>query len=300
MGILDMFNNSNAQREKAINDILKNKAKTVLMCTSKTPPKDVYSFSPVFNKTLNKTVVFATDDEKTAILYALRPMYYFTFNQNEKAALIIGNNHSLLKLDSIVSYIYSVDNTNFEPVVSEQGKFDHEWVSNVNAPIKRDIPVKKVTFEDILKSGIQVFWIKDESIATEFDNQLKASGFTTGNQKLDFLKDQANWYPDKVVYMNAYKKIGLATQTEKGWEVPKQSVYLKEISYNKITDEEKNEVTKRKLMEKNSKLMTQPSNQAPQFYSVRPESYYNNNQNINNANAYVRKNNNGINYGRPS
>jgi len=232
--VMGIFNNIfTTKREQTINMLLNNKQNTNLMCTSRKKYADIHSFGPVYNNELKKMVVFATDDEKTAILYALKPMYYFSFEQNEKAALVVGDNHSLLKLDSIVAYIYTVDSSSFEPVVSEQGEFNHEWLSTTDVHIRSDVPIKKVTFKDVLKSGVQVFWVKDRHIVEEFDRQIQSSGFTTGNQKLDFLKDQANWYPDKVVYMNAYEKIGLATQTESGWTVPKEKVTFEEITPNK-------------------------------------------------------------------
>ncbi len=232
MGIFDtLFTTQQAKVANTLKESL-NKGEISLMCTSKSNPKEIYSFGPVYDKKMKKSIVFATDDEKTAILYALRPMYYFTFGQNDKSALVMGNNHSLLKLDSIVAYIYYVDSSSFEPIVSEHGDFNNEWISTTDVHIRTDKPIRKVTFKDVLKSGIQVFWVKDKSIANEFNNQIVSSGFTNGNQKLDFLKDQANWYPDKVVYMNAYEKIGLATQTEAGWDVPKQQINLEEVSAN--------------------------------------------------------------------
>lgn len=248
-----------------------------LMCTSKSNPKDVYSFGPVYDKKMKKSIVFATDDEKTAILYALRPMYYFTFGQDDKSALIMGNNHSLLKLDSIVAYIYYVDSNNFEPIVSEHGEFNHEWISTTDVHIRTDKSIRKVTFKDVLKSGIQVFWVKDKSIVSEFNNQIVSSGFTSGNQKLDFLKDQANWYPDKVVYMNAYEKIGLATQTEAGWDVPKQEVVLEEVSINNLNN---NNIKNNNINNFQTSPKEMPKAPQPQPYQRPMPNSMNNNTNI--------------------
>lgn len=259
MGIFDIFTTKYEQAKK---EILSRKP-NMLMHTSLEHPNKVYSFGPVYNEKLKKTVVFATDDEKLAILYALQPLYHFTFGQNDKCAIVTGQNHSLIKLDSVVAYIYYVDSNEFEPVVSEQGEFHNEWVSLTDAHIRSDMKVKKVKFKDVLQSGVQVFWVKDNDIVVEFDKQIRSSGYTNGNQMLDFLKDQSNWYPDKVVYMNAYLKTGLANQTESGWDVPKQNVTLEEITINQTPNIPQSNNFQGQNLNTIPKYSTQPQQKPP-------------------------------------
>ena len=215
MGIFDLFT---TPQEKKTKEILANKPK-ILMHTSTVFPDKVYSIKPTFSKEKNISMVFATDDEKIAALYTLQPFYAFSFGNNERAVIILGTHHSLLQIDSKIAYTYFLNSELFQPVISEQGEYDHEWIANVEISIRKDIPPKKIHFNDVLRSGIQVFWINNIGTLLEIDKQIATENIVTGDQKLEYLMNQTNWKPDKVMYLNAYRNICPAVRTEKGWGV---------------------------------------------------------------------------------
>ena len=217
MGLFDLFTTI---QDKKIKDLLATKPQ-YLMHTSTKKQNKIFSIKPSMNNNKNKPMVFATDDEKLAILYTLYPFYYFEFGNKEIGAIILGKHHNLLNIDKTTGYIYSVDSTSFTPDVDEQGNFNHEWFSSTDVAIRKDAEPRKITFEDVLKSGIQVFWVSDRATMLAIDKE--TSGIVNGDQKLEFLINQANWTPGKFMYINAYKQICPAIQTEKGWTVSKVS-----------------------------------------------------------------------------
>ena len=215
MGIFDLFTTA---KEKATKDILGKKPQ-LLMHTSSIFPDKIHSIRPSFNKDTNTSTVFATDNEKIAALYTLQPFYSFKFGKDEIGVIILGNHHDLLKIDSKIAYTYFVDSSSFNPIVGEDGSFNHEWISTNEVPIKKDVPARKIVYNDVLRSGIQVFWVNNITTLLEIDKQLLAENIVTGNQKLEYLINQTNWKPDKVMYMNAFRKICPAIQTDSGWMV---------------------------------------------------------------------------------
>ena len=205
-------------KEKTIKLILEKKP-SLLMHTSPIKPKNMYGLKPVLNKNTNQSYVFATDDEKLALLYTLQPFVSFKFGNNEYGAIITGTNHNLLKIDNIESYIYKIDSKNFNPNVLENGNFNNEWLSNQDEFVRKDIEPKKVKFSDVLRSGIQVFWLNNIETLIQIDKEMNYNGLTTGSQKFEFLKEQTNWKPDKVMYVNQYRNICPAIKTDTGYIV---------------------------------------------------------------------------------
>ena len=200
-------------QEKITRDVLKKKPQT-LMHTSTVTPEKINTISPSYNKLLNTSSVFATDDQKLATLYALQPFFSFRFGKNKKeiGVVLLGSEHDLLKLDNKVAYTYFVDSNNFKPLVDKEGYYEHEWISLNEVSIKKDISPKKIMFNDVLKLGIQVFWVSNMQTLSEMDKEMIENNIVTGDQKLEYLINQTNWKPDKVIYINRFRNICAAKQ----------------------------------------------------------------------------------------
>ena len=213
MGIFD--NLFLSTKEKKIREILKNKPQT-LMHTSTVFPDKIYTLRPTYNKSLNTNSVFATDSNKLALLYALQPFFSFRFGKNneEIGVILIGSEHDLLRLDSKLAYTYFVDSNSFTPLVKEDGSYENEWLSSNDVSIKKDIQPKKVMFNDVLRAGIQVFWVSNMQTLFEMDREMLDNNIITGDQKLEYLMNQTNWKPDKVIYVNRFRNICPAKQVD--------------------------------------------------------------------------------------
>ena len=218
MGIFD--NLFLSTKEKKIKDILKNKPQT-LMHTSTVFPDKIYTLRPTYNKSLNTNSVFATDSNKLALLYALQPFFSFKFGKNneEIGVILIGSEHDLLRLDSKIAYTYFVDSASFKPLVKEDGGYENEWLSLNDVPIKKEIHPKKVMFNDVLRAGIQVFWVSNMQTLAEMDKEMLDNNIITGEQKLEYLMNQTNWKPDKVIYINKFRKICPVKQVDGNYVV---------------------------------------------------------------------------------
>lgn len=205
--------------EKKRKEVLDNKP-SVLMHTSIVSPDNIQSLKPAYNKKINKNVVFATDDEKLATLYALQPFFSFRFSKNnsEIAVIVLGSKHDLLKLDNITAYTYYVNSETFEPIIEEKtGHYDHEWISLSEVTINKDMLPKEICFSDVLRSGIQVFWVSDAETLLEIDKEIVDNNIVNGDQKIEYLINQTNWRPDKVMYLNKFKNICSVNKTNKGY-----------------------------------------------------------------------------------
>ena len=200
------------------------------MYTSKKALKDNYVIMTNKDETLNKDVVLTTDNEKIAKLHLLDPFFSFTFGTSEYGAIIIGEYHNLLKLDKESANIYSIDSDKFYPIVDKKGNFEGKWYSEESVMCRIDIPPRKIKFVDVLKSGIQVFWINSMETLKQIDDEMNEQGIKTGEQKLEYLINQTNWKSDKVIYMNKYKNICPVKE--------KDGNYI--IEYNKVNGKGKN------------------------------------------------------------
>lgn len=276
MGIFDLFTTS---QEKKLKELLDNKPQ-YLMHTSNKVPNKIYSIRPSKNYSKNQDLVFATDDEKLAILYTMYPFHYFEFGNGEIGTIIEGKYHDLLSIDKIVGYIYYLDSATFTPDVNEQGVFKHEWFSQSEVIVRKDITPKKITLEDVLKSGIQVFWVKDRATIMAINKETET--LATGDLKLEFLINQTNWTPEKFMYINAYKNICPAIQTEKGWIVNKSfpnNLNVKNKTEN-LADKPQ-QVETQKINNNNNS--NNPSTNSNFGYNI---NYQNGIPNINNYNNY--------------
>ena len=230
MGIFSDFFIS--KEEKIRREIINNKPQ-VLMHTSTVFPDKINIIRPTYNKETKNSSVFATDDEKLATLYALQPFFSFRFSQNksEIGVILLGNQHDLLKLDSKIAYTYFVNSENFNPIIQEKtGYYEHEWISLVEVPIRKDIPPKKICFNDVLRHGIQVFWINSPATLLEIDKEMINNNIVTGDQKIEYLINQTNWKPDKVMYINKFRNICPVSKTNKGYVVD----YNKQVNIQNI------------------------------------------------------------------
>jgi len=211
MGIFD--NLFMSVQEKAIKEITKKRPQT-LMHTSTVFPDKINIIRPTYNKSINTNSVFATDDNKLALLYALQPFFSFRFGKDKKeiGVILIGSYHDLLKLDSKIAYTYFVDSNSFNPVVEKDGYYENEWISLNEVSIRKDIQPRKVMFNDVLRAGIQVFWVSNMQTLSEMDKEMIDNNIVNGEQKLEYLMNQTNWKPDKVIYINRFRNICPAKQ----------------------------------------------------------------------------------------
>ncbi len=210
-----------SKEEKKKNEILKSKPQ-FLMHTSTVSPDKINLLMPVYNKKTNNNSVFATDDEKLATLYSLQPFFSFRFgrNKSEIGVIVLGEHHDLLKLDNKFAYIYFVDSKTFNPVIEEKtAYYEHEWISLVEVPINKEIEPKKICFNDVLNQGIQVFWVSNKETLSEIDKEMVANNIVTGDQKIEYLINQTNWRPDKVIYINKFRNICPVNKSDKGYVV---------------------------------------------------------------------------------
>lgn len=210
-----------SEEDKKMKEILKSKPK-FLMHTSTVSPDNIHSLIPIYNKETNNNSVFATDDEKLATLYALQPFFSFRFgnNKNEIGAIVLGENHDLLKLDNMFAYTYFVDSKSFNPVIEEKTLYyEHEWISLEEVSINKEMKPKRVCFNDVLKQGVQVFWVSSSETLLEMDKEMIENNIVTGDQKIEYLINQTNWRPDKVMYLNKFRNICPANKTDSGYVV---------------------------------------------------------------------------------
>lgn len=205
-------------KDKTKKTVIEKKPK-LLMHTSTVAPEKMFGLKPVFNRERNRSYVFATDNEKLASIYTLQPFFDFRFGKNEYAIIITGNNHNLLNIDKKFAYIYFVDSKNFNPKILEDGSYNHEWTSIQEEYVRKDIPPKKVIFTDILRMGVQVFWVNKLDTLVEIDKEMAYNGVVTGEQKIEYLKEQTNWKPDKVMYINQFRDICPIKYGTNGMEV---------------------------------------------------------------------------------
>ena len=219
---MGIFNNLFvSELEKKRREIINNKPET-LMHTSTVTPENINLLKPIYNKETNNNSVFATDDEKLAALYALQPFFSFRFsnNKSEIGVILLGTNHNLLKIDNKFAYTYFVDSKTFNPVIEEKtAYYEHEWISLEEVQIRKDISPKRICFNDVLAKGIQVFWVSDLETLKEMDKEMVDNGIVNGDQKLEYLINQTNWKPDKVMYINKFRNICPVNKTESGYIV---------------------------------------------------------------------------------
>jgi len=219
MGIFSNLFLSEAEKKKK--HILKTKPQT-LMHTSTVSPDKIHVLKPIYNRETNNKSVFATDDEKLAALYALQPFFSFRFSKNksEIGVIVLGTNHNLLTLDTKFAYTYFVDSKSFSPVIEENtGYYEHEWISLEEVSINKEIDPKRVCFNDVLRQGIQVFWINDTKTLQEIDKEMVDNNITDGDKKIEYLINQTNWKPDKVMYLNKFRNICPVIKTDCGYIV---------------------------------------------------------------------------------
>jgi len=227
MGIFDKLFMTKVDKKR--NEILKNKPK-VLMHTSSLSPNKVNILKPIYNKETNNNSVFATDSKKLAILYSLQPFYSFRFsnNKDEIGVILLGEHHNLLKIDTKFAYTYFVDSKSFNPVIEEKtAYYENEWISLEEVPIKKDMEPERICFNDVLEQGIQVFWISNKETLVEMDREMIDNNIITGDQKIEYLINQTNWRPDKVMYINKFRNICPVNKTETGYVVDYNKKYLK-------------------------------------------------------------------------
>lgn len=219
---MKVFNNLFlSKEEKKRKEIINNKPET-LMHTSTISPKNISTLKPIYNKETKNNSVFATDDEKLATLYALQPFFSFRFsnNKSEIGVILLGTSHNLLKIDNKFAYIYFVDSKTFSPVIeNETLYYENEWISLEEVQIRKDISPKRICFNDVLSKGIQVFWVSDAKTLKEIDKEMIDNKIIDGNQKIEYLINQTNWKPDKVMYMNKFRNICPVNKTETGYVV---------------------------------------------------------------------------------
>ena len=127
-----------SEEEKLKRKVLKNKPQ-FLMHTSTVFPDKIYTLRPSYNKITDSNIVFATDSDKVAALYALQPFFSFRFSKNnsEIGVILLGNQHDLLKLDSKIAYIYYADSNKFNPYIEESINFENEWFSTEEVQIEK-------------------------------------------------------------------------------------------------------------------------------------------------------------------
>lgn len=217
-----------SEEEKRKRKIIENKPQT-LMHTSTVFPDKIYTLRPTYNKETNNNSVFATDDKKVAALYALQPFFSFRFSKNdsELGVILLGSNHDLLKLDNKIAYTYYIDSKTFTPILyQKEPYFKHEWISLEEVQIDKSIKPERIGFNDILREGIQVFWVDSPNTLEEMDKEMIDNNITTGDQKIEYLMNQTNWRPDKVIYINKFRNICPAIKTNEGYMVN----YSKKIS----------------------------------------------------------------------
>lgn len=193
-----------------------------LMHTSSVEPDEIYSLVPIYNKEVNNNSVFATDSEKLATLYLLQPFFSFKFgnNNSEIGVVVVGDDHDLLKLDFKSAYIYYVDSTTFNKVNNEEVlNHENKWISLEEVKINKDISPKNICFNDVLKEGIQVFWVRNSDLLLELDKEMMANEISNGDQKIEYLMNQTNWKPDSVMYINKFRNICPVTKTDTGYVV---------------------------------------------------------------------------------
>lgn len=220
-------------QEYKFKELLKNKP-NLLMYTSKTNLKENSILKISSNEELKKDVVIATSNEKIAHLHLLDPFFSFTFGSGEYGAIILGDYHNLLKLDKESANIYSLDADKFYPIVGKKGDFEGKWYSEEDVMYRVDIPPKKIKFVDVLKNGIQVFWINSMETLKQIDEEMNDLGIKTGEQKLEYLMNQTNWKSDKVVYMNKYKNICPVKEKDGAYKIEHYKAHNKRE--NKVND----------------------------------------------------------------
>lgn len=210
-----------SEEEKKKKEILKQKPQT-LMHTSTLPPEKVHTLKPIYNKETNNNSVFATDSEKIAALYALQPFFSFRFSKNKEeiGVILLGTEHDLLKLDNKYAYTYYVDSKTFYPVIEEKtAYYENEWISLEEVSINKEKEPKRICFNDVLRNGIQVFWINNIDTLQEMDKEMVDNSIINGDQKIEYLINQTNWKPDKVMYLNKFRNICPVTKTNNGYIV---------------------------------------------------------------------------------
>ncbi len=205
-------------QEFKFKELMKNKP-NMLMYTSKKILKGGYVISPINNEELKKNVVITTSSDKISYLHLLDPFFSFTFDKDEYGVIILGENHNLLNLDKETAYIYSIDSDKFLPIVDKQGNHDGRWYSEEGITIDPNIQPQKIKFIDVLRMGIQVFWVNSIETLKQIDEEMNEQEIKTGEQKLEYLINQTNWKSDKVVYMNKYKNISPVKIDENGYVI---------------------------------------------------------------------------------
>lgn len=205
-------------QEHKFKKLLKQKPE-MLMYTSKKLLQEGTIFPAIDNEELKKEVIMSTNNEKIALLNLLYPFFSFSFGNNEYGAIILGENHDLLKLDKETANIYDLESKSFFPIVDKEGNFEGKWYSEENIQVEFGMIPRKIKFNDVLKEGIQVFWINSMETLKQIDEEMNNLDVKTGEQKLEYLINQTNWKNDKVVYMNKYKNICPVKQTDDGFMI---------------------------------------------------------------------------------
>ena len=202
--------------EYKFKELLKNKPEE-LYYTLKNEITENFALQSTNDNILNKEVTICTDKEKEAMLHLFSPFFLFKFNKDEYWIIILGENHNLLKLEKEIAFIYKINSDIFLPIVDEDGNYDNKWYCEDVVIIDSSTPHYKIKMNDVLKAGIQVFWIDTMETLKKIDEEMNNLNVKDGDAKLDYLINQTNWKSDKVIYMNKYKNICPAKQTDDGY-----------------------------------------------------------------------------------
>ena len=74
-----------------------------------------------------------------------------------------------------------------------------------------------------------MFWVNKPETLLEMDKEMIDNNIVTGDQKIEYLVNQTNWRPDKVMYINKFRNICPANKADVGYVVD----YSKKVNVEK-------------------------------------------------------------------
>lgn len=133
----------------------------------------------------------------------------FSPNPEDKFAILSSKNEFLqYKKENPTSYGYEVVNpSDFTPTVSLSGNFSNEFYSEKDAKISKDNCIE-LTVEEMMKRGVQIFFVKDNQAVTNIVNEL--GNIQGGGNKFDKLLEMSK--QGKVDYYN--QEVGINNELE--------------------------------------------------------------------------------------
>lgn len=114
----------------------------------------------------NGNWVFATQHINKALLYFLhgQKMFLYSFEYRDKTFAIVPSKepvNEILKNQTL--YLYQIHADSFKPVISNEGRFDGEWISDRGYADLDKCKYENVTWNDIYKNGVRVLYpVKEE------------------------------------------------------------------------------------------------------------------------------------------